>query len=131
MMGQVRSVKLDLDPGLVAAYRLRGRTDLDMTGWDRGLLLGTCVVVFDHDTQGGGELGHWEVGDLRAIRLQANGTSNRSLTIDMMLRYITTPNVLESDDEQQTISLSGELRVDTTAAENLLSIVVENAVAAW
>ena len=129
--GVVRSANIEIDPGLVAAYYLAARSNLDMSSWYRGRILGSVSLVIDHDnTFGAGELGHWRNGDLRMVRLsatQGTGAALKALTIDMSVRYIESPNVLSRDEQQQTLELTGQLRADGTAAQNLLSIVVQNA----
>ena len=131
--GLLRSFTFDLDPGLVEAPALAGRSDLDIAYWRRGRIRGGVTAVVDHDGPAGTELAHWEAGDLRFIRFEASnggtGAALRRLRIDMATRYVDTPDVLASDAAQHTLDLASMLRAD--ASGNILSIDVVNGLAAW
>ena len=129
----MRSFNFDLDPGLAEAPALTGRADLDAAYWRRGRIRGGLNVVVDHDADAAAELAHWKAGDLRYTRLAAtNGKAAadlRSLQIDVVSRYIDTPDPLASDGAQHTLDLASELRAD--AAGNILSIEVINGLATF
>ena len=130
--GRVRSLTLDVDPGIEAAYALAGRADLDVTHWRRGRIRGGLSLVVDHDADASGELGHWKAGDLRFVRLAASngatGADLRAITIDVAMRYIDTPDVLAVDGAQHTLDLNGMLRADSS--NNILRVQIENGLAA-
>ena len=132
-IGVVRSLSLDIDPGITEAMALAGRSDLDAAYWRRGRIRGAASIVVDHDGDTTGELAHWESGDLRYCRLEAsNGASGanlRRIRIDLAMRYIDTPDVLAVDGSVHTLDLAGELRADS--ANNILAIEVVNGLASF
>ena len=131
--GHVRSFSFDLDPGLVEAPALAGRADLDTAYWRRGRIRGSLGLVVDHDGAGSSELAHWEAGDLRFTRLEATnggtGAALRRLRIDMVSRYIDSPDVLSSDGAQHTLDLASMLRADTL--NNILEVEVVNGLSSF
>jgi len=132
-MGRMTGFTLDLDPGISEGDAYVGRSDLDVAYWRRGRVRGDLALVVDHDGDSGAELPHWESGDLRYIRLSASnggsGAALRSITVDMVVRWIATPNVLAVGDTVHTLDLSGELRADS--AHNILRIAVVNGLTTW
>ena len=133
-VGSIRDFSVDIDPGLDQAFNPQGRDDLDPAGWYRSPVEATFSFTFDHDGSATGELGHWEDGDQRFVRLQAEtGTGNtlRRLRIDACIQYLETPDVLAAEEDQHTLALTGELLADGTAANNRLRIVVANGLSAW
>ena len=133
-VGSIRDFSVEIDPGLDQAFNPQGREDLDPAGWYRSPVEGTIGLTFDHDGSAAGELGHWEDGDKRFIRLEASigsGNTLRRLRIDACVEYIETPDVLASAEDQHTLELVGEILADDTAAANKLSIEVTNGVSAW
>lgn len=131
--GQVRTLGLDIDPGLTEAPALAGRSDLDTAYWRRGRIRGNLAVVVDHDGDAGSELAHWEAGDLRYVRLEADngltGADLRRLRIDTCSRYIDTPDVLAMDGAQHTLDLASQLRADS--AGNILRVQITNGLATY
>lgn len=130
--GTVRSLNVEIDPGITEAMALDGRADLDVSYWRRGRIRGSISLTVDHDGDASDELGEWEAGDLRYVRLAAsNGAAAgglRSITIDAVMRYIDSPDVLASDGAQHTLELVGQLRAD--AANNILRVAVVNGLSA-
>lgn len=105
-----------------------------MTGWHLSRLQVTINIVFDHDGSAAAELGHFESGSLRIIRLDAKfGVDNIEciLRLDHCVRYIETPDVLGAEEKQHALSLTGHLRSDKTAQKNLFLAYVRNGVAGW
>ena len=133
VLGKIRSMTLTPDPGLETMAALQGRSDLDATHWLRNRLMGTMAITVEHDGTSGSELDHWKAGDLRYFRMQATngmaGANLRRFRWDTVGRYIESPNVLEADSDQHMLTLNAELRAD--AADNLMSVEVVNALAAW
>ena len=129
-VGFVRSATVDYQPGLNPAYNLQGRADLDLTGWYRRRFQGVLVLTVDHDGDSTSELAHFERGDLRFIRLEAT-SGDDVIRLDHCVRYIDTPDVLETDDKQHILNLSGQLRADNLAARNMLQVRVTNGLTAW
>ena len=130
-IGSVRSLSMTIDPGLTPAEAVDGREDLDVSYWRRGRIRGALTVVADHDADTTGELAHWEDGDLRYARMEyTSGTnaSRRAIRIDLVMRYIASPDVLSMDDSIHTLSLAGQLRADSDG--RILSIRVTNALTA-
>ena len=127
-IGVVRNLTLDIDPGLTEAQALAGRADLDAAYWRRGRIRGGVNLTVDHDGDTTAELAHWEAGDLRYIRLAASngaaGAAARALTIDLVGRYLDTPDVLAVDGSVHTLDLAAELRADP--ANNILRVQVRN-----
>ena len=127
-MATLRSLNLSVDPGIEGAPALTGREDLDVSYWLRGRIRGTVDLVVDHDADASTELAHWEAGDLRYIRLEAtNGASGaalRRIRIDAVVRWISSPDVLQTGDSVHTLTLAGQLRADT--ADNILAVEVVN-----
>lgn len=132
--GQLRNANIELTPGLSQAFTLSGRATLDPAGWYRSRPQGVCALTLNHDEDVNPELGHFRDGDLRFVRLQAaTGTGNtaRRLRIDMCVRYVETPDELARAERQHTLSFQGQLRADTTAANNLLQVEATNGLASW
>lgn len=133
VLGKIRSMQINLDPGLAAMAALQGRADLDATHWLRNRLAGTATFTVEHDGDSGSELGHWKNGDLRYLRLQStNGAAAanlRRLRLDLVGRYIESPNILEADGDQHLLTLAAELRADS--ANNFMAAEIVNALTTW
>lgn len=131
--GKVRSLNWNVDPGITEAEALAGRAELDTPYYRRGRIRGGLNAVVDHDEDTTTELAHWENGDRRYIRLEAsNGAAGallRRLRIDMVGRYIDTPDVIAVDGPVHTLALNSQLRADT--ANNILRVEVVNGLANW
>ena len=132
-VGVVRSLALTIDPGLTEAQALAGRSDLDAAYWRRGRIRGNLELTVDHDDDTTDELSHFETGALRYVRLHAHNGGDaaaaRALTIDAVVRWIDTPDVLAADGPTHTLDLAGQLRAD--AAGNILRIAARNALPNW
>ena len=131
--GTMRSLSLDIDPGVTEALALAGRADLDAAYYRRGRIRGNSALVVDHDGDASDELQHWEDGDLRYIRLEATnggtGAALRRIRFDLVSRYVDTPDVLSSDGPQHTLDLASMLRADSAA--NILRVAIVNGLASW
>ena len=127
-IGTIRSLTVDIDPGLTEADALAGRPDLDAAYWRRGRIRGNVRLVVDHDGDTTNELTAWESGALRYIRIAANngatGANLRSLTLDMVGRYIDTPDTIAIDGSVHTLDLAAQLRAD--ADGNIMRATVVN-----
>ena len=129
--GTVRSVSVDIEPGLTQADALTARADLDPEYWRRDRIRGSMSLTVDHDERGTDELTHWADGDLRFVRVAvgngAAGAAKRSIEIDFVGRYITSPDVLASSDGQMTLDLDLQLRADvSTSTARMLAVRVTN-----
>lgn len=132
--GQLRSANIEINPGLSQAFTKAGRADLDPAGWYRSRPTGIISLTINHDAAGTGELGHFDSGDLRFVRLSAatgSGAGTRLIQIDATVRYIETPDEMQAADRQHTLEFQGHFRADATTANNLLSVEVQNGLAAW
>ena len=132
--GELRSANVQINPGLTQAFTKSGRAARDPAGWYRSRPTGVLALTMNHDAAATGELGHFRNGDLRFVRLQAevgSGTTARLLRIDAAVRYIETPDELARSDRQHTLEFQGHIRADTTSANNLLAVQVQNGFAAW
>ena len=133
LLGVVRQVTLEFDPGLAAAEMVAGRADLDLSYFRRGRLGGKLTALVDHDETTGPEVAHWRANELRYFRLHAgngaSGAAARSLTVDFVGRYIDGFDVLASADGVLTLDLAADLRADDD--KNILRATVRNGIAAW
>ncbi len=129
---EIRSFNLDIETGLEAAPVIAGRASLDFEYWRRNRIGGTLTMVCDHDDRGTAELAKWEDGSLRYVRLQADnggsGGGKRELRIDVVGRYIESPDVLSMDGGQMTLDLALAIRADS--AGNILRVLVDSGITA-
>ena len=127
-VGTVRSLTVEIDPGLTEADALAGRPDLDAAYWRRGRIRGGVRLVVDHDGDTTGELTAYESGALRYIRIAATngatGAGLRSLTLDLVGRYIDPPDVIAVDGSVHTLDMAAQLRADSD--NNIMRATVVN-----
>ncbi len=129
----IRSAQLQLTSGAAPGYTLDGATDLDFTKLYRGRLSGSLQLVLDLNATAMGEVGKWRDGALRFVELKATdgtGAALRSLTLQLALRFIETPQVLQHDGDIVTVGLTGELRYDATSGK-ALRVELKNAISGY
>ena len=134
LIGGIRSLNIDIEPGLEQAYTKDGRANLDPAGWYRQRPRGVIAFTINQDSDGLAELGDFRTGQLRFVRLQASigsAANLKRLRIDACVRYIETPDELARSERQHTLDFQGMFRADDTSAANYFEIEVSNGFTSW
>ena len=123
-IGEMRQAQLAITTGATPSETLEGRDDSDMNGLYRGRLMGTITLTADFHSSAAAEIDHWRSGDLRFARVQSK--ANRLLGFDVAMRMVETPQQLQHDGDQMTVSLAGMMRYDPVSARALRMRMVNN-----
>lgn len=124
----IREATLSFTSGLVAAYALDGRADLDLTHVNAGMMDATLALKMEHNATAASEIAIWRAGGVRLIRLKAdNGaatTANRQFQVDLAAKYLEPPSFEHEDPGIEMVSMNMGLEYDSGAALALAAQII-------
>lgn len=121
----VRALTLAYQSGISAGFTLDGRTSLDHTKLDYGMVGATLSATIELAADAAAEHAKWVSAALRYMRLGITLDSNHIALFDIAGKYVADP-VIEEQDELSVMSFELGLEYDSTSGKAFKATVTNS-----